>query len=109
MKTLPVPAIIAAIGLAAGMAPALAPAPAQAGAIERACLQSARASGNRALCGCIQHVADQTLNRGEQRQAARLFKDPQRAQDIRQSSNASHEVFWKRYKAFGATAEATCS
>ncbi|MGC8203753.1 hypothetical protein ACP2AV_13715 [Aliiroseovarius sp. PTFE2010] len=81
---------------------------AHAGTIERACLTSDR-SASRALCGCIQQVADQTLSTGDQRMAARFFKDPQKAQDIRQSDNRSHEVFWKRYKAFGAVAQDYCS
>jgi hypothetical protein len=40
--------------------------------------------------------------------AARFFRDPQMAQDIRQSSNQSHEIFWRKYRAFGETAAATC-
>ena len=86
----------------------MAPLPAEAGRIERACMASDRAANNRALCGCIQQVADMTLTGREQRQAARFFKDPQKAQDIRQSDNANHEVFWRKYKAFGQTAAQYC-
>nr|WP_319247524.1 hypothetical protein [uncultured Celeribacter sp.] len=86
----------------------LTPLSASAGTIERACLSSDRAANNRALCGCIQQVADLTLSRGDQRQAAKFFKDPQKAQDIRQSDNSSHESFWRRYKAFGETASQYC-
>ncbi|SFK03558.1 hypothetical protein [Celeribacter neptunius] len=94
--------------LLSGASATLSPLPAQAGAIERACMSSDRAANNRALCGCIQDVADLTLSNSDQRQAAKFFKDPQKAQDIRQSDNRSHESFWKRYKAFGATAAQYC-
>lgn len=103
MKTLLILAFTAAT-----LAP-LAPLPVEAGAIERACNRSDRKAASRALCGCIQNVADQVLSNSDQRLAAKFFKDPQRAQDVRQSNNSSHEVFWKRYKAFGSTAEQTCS
>ncbi|MFA5580328.1 MAG: hypothetical protein WDA25_00065 [Paracoccaceae bacterium] len=94
--------IIAA--LMAAMAPA-----AYAGPIENACMRSDRAGANRALCGCIQQVADMTLSRGDQRTAARFFKDPQRAQDMRQSGSERHSAFWRKYTAFGSTAEQFCS
>jgi hypothetical protein len=81
---------------------------AQAGAIESACNSSERRV-SRALCGCIQQVADITLTRSDQRLAAKFFKDPQKAQDMRQSSDRSNESFWLKYKNFGATAEAYCS
>lgn len=81
---------------------------AHAGNIERACLKSGRSSASRALCGCIQQAADLTLNRSDQKLAAKFFADPHRAQEIRQSDNRSHEAFWQRYKEFGATAEAFC-
>ena len=86
-----------------------AAAPAGAGVIERACLKSQRAGANGTVCGCIQSVADQTLTRADQRQAARFFKNPDKAQEMRQSDRSGHEVFWKRYKAFGENAEAMCS
>ncbi|NIY77998.1 hypothetical protein HCZ23_00740 [Celeribacter sp. HF31] len=81
---------------------------ASAGAIERACMSSDRAANNRALCGCIQQAADLTLSNSDQRQAAKFFKNPQKAQDIRQSDNSSHEAFWRRYKVFGETAAQYC-
>ncbi len=80
-----------------------------AGPIDRACMASDRKARSFRLCTCIQQVADRTLSRGDQRMAARFFRDPQRAQDIRQSDNASHEVFWRKYRAFGETAAAMCS
>jgi Ni/Co efflux regulator RcnB len=81
---------------------------AQAGVIERACLKSDRKAANRNLCGCIQDVADATLNRSDQRMAAKFFKAPEMAQEIRQSDRATHESFWKRYKEFGASAKTYC-
>ncbi len=96
-----------AIAIAAALT-AFAASMAQAGAIERACVKSDRGAAKRSLCGCIQQVADSTLSSSDQRLAAQFFKDPHMAQVIRQSDNASHEVFWKRYKAFGATAQTYC-
>jgi hypothetical protein len=49
-----------------------------AGPIERACMASDR-GGNRSLCGCIQQAADMTLSGGDQRRAAKFFKDPEAA------------------------------
>lgn len=83
-------------------------APASAKQIERACARSDRSAATPQLCGCIQRVADQILNRSDQRLAARFFADPQRAQDIRQSDSSTHAAFWKRYRAFGSTAANVC-
>lgn len=83
-------------------------APAEAGRIERACAASDRGARDTRLCACIQIVADQTLDRREQRLAASFFKDPHRAQEVRQSDRASHERFWLRYRAFGDAAERAC-
>jgi len=77
--------------------------------IRKACLKADRAGATRELCNCIQGVADQSLKRKEQRMAASFFKDPHKAQVMRQSDNRNHEVFWTRYKAFGVAAEETCS
>ncbi|MFZ5749948.1 MAG: hypothetical protein ACOY5U_02660 [Pseudomonadota bacterium] len=87
---------------------AAAAGPALAGPIEAACLRSERSGGNRAICGCIQQVADMTLTGSDQRLAARFFSDPDRAQEIRQSDRRSHEAFWERYRNFGETAEVYC-
>lgn len=82
---------------------------ARAEPLERACLSSDRNGANRALCGCIQDVADLTLTTREQKLASSFFSDPQRAQDIRQSDRRAHERFWERYKEFGAAAKKYCS
>lgn len=98
------------LALPLGLALSLpAAAPLQAGPIGSACMASKRAAANPRLCNCIQQAADMTLTRGDQRLAARFFADPHRAQEIRQSDRRSHEVFWERYKQFGATAQAFCS
>ncbi len=82
--------------------------PLQANQIERACLASERSNGDRNLCGCIQDAANLTLDARDQRLAATFFNNPDRAQEVRQSDRRSDESFWKRYKNFGATAEAFC-
>jgi len=82
---------------------------ASAGPIERACQQSDRGAGKRQLCGCIQQVADITLDRRDQKMAAKFFSEPARAQEIRQSDRDSDEVFWRKYRAFGTAAESYCS
>lgn len=84
------------------------PTPAEAGMIDRACMTSGRKAANSQLCKCIQFVADQALTRSDQRLAATFFRDPHKAQVIRQSDNRSHEEFWQRYKSFGAKAESVC-
>lgn len=82
---------------------------AHAGPIERACLRSDRDAANRAVCACIQQVADMTLRGGDQRRAAKFFADPDRAHETWMSQRASDDAFWERYKNFGATAEAYCA
>lgn len=95
--------------LAVVVAAALPASLAAAGPIERACLASDRAAGNRALCGCIQQAADATLSNSDQRRAAKFFKDPESAHSTWVSQSASDDAFWDRYKTFGQTAEAYCA
>lgn len=76
--------------------------------VESACNRSSRAAAGRVLCGCIQDVADLTLNSGDQRLAVSFFQDPQKAQEIRQSDRNSHEEFWGRYKEFTTAASQLC-
>lgn len=78
------------------------------GPLASACIQSDRKARNPAVCGCLQTVANLHLDRGEQRQAAKFFDDPHRAQEIRQSDKRHHEVFWRKYKAFGENVERSC-
>ena len=76
--------------------------------IRKACLKSGRSAATKELCSCIQVVADSWLKQKDQRLAASFFKDPHKAQEIRQSDKRSHEVFWTRYKEFGSAAEDAC-
>ncbi len=82
---------------------------AAAGPIERACNRSDRSAANPRLCACIQEAADLTLSRSDQNRAARFFRDPHEAQEVRQSDRRRDEEFWERYRAFGDTAEAFCA
>lgn len=97
--------VAAALGLMASFA---APS-VQAGPIERACLDSGRAGASAALCSCIQRVANQTLAMSEQRQGSRFFRDPARAQDVRQSARGNDRALWQRWRAFGEAAEVNCA
>jgi len=81
---------------------------AMAGAVDRACIGAGR-TGDSALCGCIQQVADMTLGQADQRRAADFFKDPEKAQEVRMSDRRSDEDFWERYKGFVEAAEALCA
>ena len=78
------------------------------GPIERACNRSDRDAATPQMCRCLQRVADVTLKRREQRMAASFFRDPDRAQEIRQSDRGNHEAFWQRYTYFGSAAELNC-
>jgi len=76
--------------------------------IERACNASDRRAANPALCGCIQRVADQMLTNGDQRRAARFFRDPQRAQEVRKSDTRADDAFWQRWRDYARTARDIC-
>ena len=82
--------------------------PVMAGPIERACMRSDRQAASRSLCRCIQQVADQTLRGGDQRKAAKFFRNPDLAHKTWMSKRDSDDAFWDRYKAFGAASEANC-
>ncbi|MBV0911326.1 hypothetical protein KTJ87_02965 [Rhodobacteraceae bacterium ASV31] len=81
---------------------------AASGPISTACARSERGAKTPAVCSCIQGVADVSLSSSDQRMAAKFFADPHQAQEIRQSDNPRHEVFWKKYVAFGEQAELYC-
>jgi hypothetical protein len=100
---------LAALGavLAAGLATALA-APASASRVADACKASGRPNATAGLCNCIQRVANQQLSPGDQRIAARIFRDPHHAQELRQSDNPRDEIFWERWRAFGELASRAC-
>ena len=86
-----------------------APAPASAGPISRACMGVPKGAAQPGLCGCIQQAADMTMSRSDQRLAAKMFKEPDRAQEIKMSKRANDDAFWDRYTAFGSAAQAMCS
>ncbi len=88
--------------------PPLRNAPVAFGPISQACMASDRAARSRALCGCIQLVADQTLSGSEQRRAAGFYSDPQQAQEIRQSDRSSDVRFWETYADYAERANTTC-
>jgi hypothetical protein len=94
--------------LVLGTSAAVTALPSQAGVISRACMQANRSAATPALCGCIQNVANVSLNRSERKKAAKLFNDPNKAQKIRQSDRRRDEEFWGRYKAFIEKAGKEC-
>ena len=79
-----------------------------AGQLDSACMRAGR-TADRALCGCIQQVADMSLTSADQRRAAAFFQDPDKAQEVRMSDRASDEDFWNRYKSFAQNAESLCA
>ena len=79
-----------------------------AGPIASACQSAGRKQASRSRCGCVQAVANFNLSTIDQRRGAVFFKDPQKAQDLRQSDNAGNERFWKKWKAYGADAARLC-
>lgn len=89
--------------------PLFAATAAAAGPVERACNRSDSASANRAVCACIQQVADMTLKGSDQRRAAKLMNDPDKAHEVWLSKRDADDAFWERYKAFGAAAQSYCA
>jgi len=85
------------------------PVAALAGPIESACNASDRPQSNRQLCRCIDSVARHTLTRSEQRRAARFFRDPDEAQEVRMSRTRADNEFWARYRSFGQEAQRVCA
>lgn len=83
--------------------------PVLAGPIEHACNRSDRGAASPVLCSCIQSTANQTLSRADQRKAARFFRDPDLAQEVRMSPSAADNAFWARYRAFGDAAGRRCA
>ncbi len=93
----------------AGLVLAASAGAVHAGPIETACMRSGRPGADSGLCGCIQNVADNTLDRRDQRRAVEFFSDPHKAQEVRTSTSQSDNEFWARYRNFGAQAEAYCT
>lgn len=101
-------AFVASCGGPSGPKPGRVVSISASGPISRACLSSDRKARSAALCGCVQAMANRHLGAGDQSRAARFWRDPQKLQDIRQSDNPRNEVFWTKWKAFGADVETTC-
>ena len=100
----------------AAITPAAAPAPVPVpvakpfatGPLQTACMKSDRKARSRALCGCIQAVADQKLTSAQQSRAAGFYSNPQRAQEIRTSDRPVDERFWDVYSDYAGVAKRTC-
>jgi len=78
------------------------------GPISEACLSSGRSSASRALCGCIQGVANAELNASDQRRGAGFFGNPERAHAVRLDDSPSADAFWARWTGFASRAENVC-
>ncbi|MCE0505127.1 MULTISPECIES: hypothetical protein [unclassified Roseivivax] len=78
------------------------------GPIYSGCMASDRKARSRALCGCVQAMANDTLTGSDSRRAARFFRDPQEAHDVKYSKTARDDAFWDRYEAFVSRSERTC-
>lgn len=78
------------------------------GPVSRACMASDRKQRSDRLCGCIQAVADRSLSSSEQSTAVGFFRDPHRAQIMRQSDRSGDERTWRNYKTFVDRAERSC-
>ncbi len=100
--------ILAALGVAVLTAFSPAPVMAGMGVIDRACRGADRSAATPQLCRCIQRVANDSLSWRERRTVARWFRDPHRAQEVRQSDRRRDEVLWERHRAFGARARKIC-
>jgi len=79
------------------------------GPIYTACRQAGRREASRERCGCVQAVANQTLIAADQKRGAGFFKDPARAQEVRQSDRSIDERFWDRWKAYSEQAKRICT
>lgn len=80
-----------------------------AGPMGKACLRSDHPEATRAMCNCIERVADQTLRVSDQRRAAKFFNDPDKAHEVWVSQSKSDDAFWERYLRFGTAAEEYCA
>ncbi|HQU70351.1 MAG TPA: hypothetical protein PLI43_19445 [Albidovulum sp.] len=78
-----------------------------AGPVGSACLSSGR-SPSQPLCACIQNVADMTLDGRDQKLAARLMADPEKAEAVRVSDSSRNKDFWARYQGFADAAGTLC-
>jgi len=76
--------------------------------VGEACLALTSGQPGIILCGCLQFIADQELDRADQRRVAAFFADPEKAEVARRSTRPDDREFWARYTAFIAKAEPLC-
>ena len=100
--------VVMALGLGLGLSAGVAGAAQARGVIETACLRSDRPAANRALCGCIQQVANAVLTSGDQRKGARFFSEPELSQDAKMSKGEADRQFWQKWENFAAGAVQHC-
>ena len=79
------------------------------GPIYSACRKAGRKQASRKHCGCVQGVAHQSLGPSEQQFGATFFDDPHSAQSVRQSDRHQDELFWTKWKEYGAQAVQMCT
>ncbi|WP_299152385.1 hypothetical protein [uncultured Tateyamaria sp.] len=79
------------------------------GPIYSACQLAGRREASRARCGCVQAVADQSLNANDQRRGSVFFDNPGQAQEVRTSDRDIDERFWLRWKAYSERAARLCT
>lgn len=79
-----------------------------AGPVGSACLSSGR-SVSQPLCACIQNVADMTPDGRDQKPAARLMADPEKAEAIRVSDSSRNKHFGARHQGFADAAGTLCT
>ena len=79
------------------------------GPIADACLKNNRKAASPARCGCVQAVADRTLNSSEKKRATAFFNDPERLQAMKVSDSPANERFWEHWSRFADQAELICS
>jgi hypothetical protein len=72
-------------------------------------MSQGRKAASSSRCGCVQAVADRELSSAEQRRGVKVFKDPHKLQQWRQSDRAGDNAFWSVWKSFGQTAAKVCT
>ncbi|MHA3977567.1 hypothetical protein ACW9UR_07790 [Halovulum sp. GXIMD14794] len=96
----------ATLAIVLGAAVLAAPVPGlAAGITESACLRSARSPGP-SVCRCAQSLADVSLSRSDQRQAAKIIAEPDHYLKLREKRG--QQAFLDRYRAWGKAAEMRC-
>ena len=79
------------------------------GPIYSACKSAGRKKATKQRCGCVKAIANKSLTANDQRRGASFFKNPQKSQEVRQSSSNRDKRFWKRWKEYSNNAARSCS